>query len=531
MTNGKYFLKQNIQVEPLINRWYAWIQIIPPANAAFNIVKRHLETMSSYINSPMMHAAAVKDPTMRGGPFIDLDGGRVDEMRSLITETKEKAKHLVSFTDAVKDLEKLMKDKAKGYSMEPLYAEVPEILRGYVELFYDLNGNPSYRFFEAFLYKSDFYCKSFQSISLSEILQDNDRPFIFTTPRLPDKNTVDLPVPFCHMGLDELFKMKKVPQTLDYIINQLGVDIDNRDVFDSFFTTEVPPAYKKYTGDHFRIRYFGHACILIETKDVTILLDPVLSYTYESDTSRYTYLDLPDQIDYVLITHSHHDHILIETMLQIRHKVKQIIVGRNIDGSLLDPSLKLLLTNIGFKNVVEIRDLEEITFEGGSITGIPFLGEHHDLSILSKTCYFIQIGNKKIFSVADSCNIEPRLYEKVHQFIGDIDVLFLGMECDGAPVSWVYGPLFNGPIPRDKDYSRRGRGCNFQEGIELVRRFNCKEVYVYAMGAEPWVRHILDVVYTETSNPIIESNKLIEVSRIEGIVADRLFAEREIILK
>jgi len=47
--------------------------------------------------------------------------------------------------------------------------------------------------------------------------------------------------------------------------------------------------------------YFGHACILLETNDVSVLLDPVLSYTYESYISRYTYEDLPEVIDYVLI--------------------------------------------------------------------------------------------------------------------------------------------------------------------------------------------------------------------------------------
>lgn len=43
----------------------------------------------------------------------------------------------------------MLKTKAKGATLEPLYKEVPEILKGYVELVYDLNNNPSYRFFES----------------------------------------------------------------------------------------------------------------------------------------------------------------------------------------------------------------------------------------------------------------------------------------------------------------------------------------------------------------------------------------------
>jgi L-ascorbate metabolism protein UlaG (beta-lactamase superfamily) len=35
-----------------------------------------------------------------------------------------------------------------------------------------------------------------------------------------------------------------------------------------------------------RWRYFGHACILLETSGLSILFDPVLSYAYESDVSK-----------------------------------------------------------------------------------------------------------------------------------------------------------------------------------------------------------------------------------------------------
>lgn len=34
---------------------------------------------------------------------------------------------------------------------------------------------------------------------------------------------------------------------------------------------------------------------------------------------------------------------------------------------------------------------------------------------------------------ADSTNVEPRLYEHLRRLIEKIDVLFVGMECDGAP--------------------------------------------------------------------------------------------------
>src|SRR5690349_19538604 len=160
------------------------------------------------------------------------------------------------------------------------------------------------------------------------------------------------------------------------------------------------------------MRYFGHACILIETKDVSILVDPLISYYgYESSVQHYSDLDLPDVIDYVLITHNHQDHILFETLLQIRHKVKCVVVPRNSGGSLQDPSLELMLKNVGFKHVVGLNQMEELSTSNGSITGLPFLGEHSDLNINTKLAYLVKAGVHSLLFAADSCNIEPTLYE------------------------------------------------------------------------------------------------------------------------
>lgn len=530
MGTEKIYLKNNVQVEPLISNWYAWHHIIPPILTGFNVVNRYIPIMESYINDPSIHEAAVKDPAFRGGPFIDLDKKHVSEVEALLENTKKLADPLFEFVDAVKELDKLLKKKATGYLMQPLYKEVPSAIRGYVELYYDRHHRPDFRFYEPLIYASPYYIESFQSVKLSLINKDADRPFIFSTPRLSNlEAALELKLPFKSKKIDELFKMKREPQTFEYIANLLNIHKNDEALFKDLFTSEKPKKYEKYTGDSMRIRYFGHACILIETKEHSIVLDPVLSYTYESDVSRYTYDDLPDEIDYVLITHGHHDHILMETMLQIRHKVKNIIVGKSIGGAIQDPSLNLLLRNLGFENIIELEELQTVTaIDGIKITGIPFIGEHHDIHINSKLSYHVELDGYSLLAVADSCNQSPELYEHVHEIVGDVDVLFMGMECDGAPASWVYGPIFTTKQEREKDFSRRGRGSNYEEGIKMVNCFNVKEVYVYAMGEEPWVRHILDVEYTDESNPIVQSNMLIKDCRNRGIVAERLFAEKEL---
>ena len=523
------YLKPNVVIEPLVDGWYAWAHLIPPATAARNLTERHLRIMNSYIESPETHQAAVKNPALLGGPFMDLGDNRVEEVNELRERTISQRKDLVELSRAIEQLDSLLREKGTGFSLEALYPEVPENLQGYVELVYDLNNHPSFRLIEPLLYKSKFYDPSLQSVMLSEIKGD-DRPFVFSTPRLDRRDAVHMQIPFASEKVDALARMKHEPTTLAALRETLELSSEDEQLFRSFLTTEQPKPYPKYEGDGARWRYFGHACILIETRGVSVLLDPVLSYTYESDISRYTYEDLPDVIDYALITHNHQDHILFETLLQLRHRIRHVVVPRSGGGALQDPSLRLLLKQCGFESVIELSEMEEISFDRGSITAVPFLGEHGDLNVLTKSGYLLRVNGHKLMFAADSCNISPKMYEHIHRELGDVDALFVGMECDGAPVSWIYGPLLTQRLERNKDHSRRLAGSNFDRAIDIVNQFHCKQVYVYAMGQEPWLNYISSIKYTEKSNPIIQSTRLLETCREHGIPAERLFGEREMFL-
>src|SRR5262249_17037139 len=153
----------------------------------------------------------------------------------------------------------------------------------------------------------------------------------------------------------------------------------------------------------------------------SILCDPVISYKQDIGRDYYTYTDLPETIDYAVITHNHQDHCMFETLLQLRHKIKQVIVPKNNGGSPPDPPLKFGLQIIGLKNVVEIDELETIAVEGGGITGVPFFGEHGDVNVRSKIAYLINLNGRKVMCAADSNNIEPRLYEHLRRLVDKID--------------------------------------------------------------------------------------------------------------
>jgi L-ascorbate metabolism protein UlaG (beta-lactamase superfamily) len=529
MSDRNVYVRPNLVFEPLVNNWYAWSHLISPATLAMNIAGRHLPIVESYLMAPELHEEAVLNPKMRGGPFMDVDRQRLDEIRELREMTFRERGKLIKFATAVKELDKLLLAEAKGYGLEALYPKVPPILRGFVELVYDRNNNPDFRFFESLLFKSEYYEMNAQSMAFW-ITNNDHRPFCLSTPRLDDTHVLHLNISFDHPGIDELARMKRECRPLSEIKESLRICSKEIPIFESFFTEIAPPLYNKYCGDKIRMRYFGHACILIETKNVSILVDPLISYYgYHSDIEHYSDADLPDFIDYLLITHNHQDHILFETLLPLRHKTGQLIVPRTCSGKLEDPDLKLMFEHTGFRNIRALDEMESISIEEVTITGLPFIGEHSDLNIRTKSCYLIEIGEFKLLFLADSRVLEPLLYQRIHDQIGDVDVLFLGMECDGAPLTWLYGPLLTRPIPKDQDGSRRLAGSDCAKGMFLVDIFKPKEVYVYAMGQEPWVEFISSIKYTDESNPIVQSDKLIELCRSKGMVAERLFGEKELL--
>jgi L-ascorbate metabolism protein UlaG (beta-lactamase superfamily) len=528
MTSDKVYLKQNVLAEPLVNKWYAWSYLISPAPAAMLLANWHLRILQSFIAAPQVHVSALKSPAMIGGPFMNHSASRVKEVKALIEITLKEQAHMIEMAEAIKSLDNLLMIEAKGSSLEPLYDRIPDPLKGYAELVYDLNNQPSIRFIEGLLFKSQYYNEASQSIALSLINAD-DRSFVFSTPRLSDEKELHLNKPFSHEGVDELFKMKQAPQSFGYISEALGISPGDHELFSSFLTTDAPPAPPRYDGDSVRIRYFGHACILIESKDTNILFDPLISYKYPAETQRLTFADLPESIDYIFITHNHADHFAMETLLQLRHKTKNLVVPKSNGGALADPSLKLVLQHAGFRNVREIDEMESIEMDGGSVTGLPFLGEHTDLNVRTKLAYRVILKNKSLVIAADSNNIQDRLYEHIKRICGGIDTLFIGMECDGAPMSWVYGPLLTKPLNRRMDQSRRLNGSDYERGIRLVEHLNPRQVYVYAMGQEPWLTHVTAIKYTEESRPIVESNRLVTECRKRGISAERLYGQSEYI--
>lgn len=513
--------------EPLIQQWYAWGMLVPPQTAAGWSVNYQQRILRSYVLAPQVHAEAARNPAMIGGPYVDYDRPRTDEIQRLLEQTQTAMAWAPKLHAAIVELNGLLGREAKGGELVPLYARVPPALRGYVELVYDLNDRPGIRFLEALLYAGDYYDTTLQSLVLSREPASR-RPFVFSTPRLPGPERALLPIPFADGRLDYLFARRTTPAPEQEIRETLGVSATEWGELRRFFKPATDSPRPGFDGEGVRIRYMGHASLLIEAPGVAILVDPCISYGYEGGPERFTFADLPETLDYVLITHFHYDHTILEMLLQVRHKTKTVVVPHSGGGALQDPSLKLLLRTIGFSDVREIDDLECIEIPGGSIMGLPFLGEHGDLDIRCKIAHLVRIGSYSMLCAADACNVDNALYERIAGSVGPIDTIFVGMESSGSPMSFLYGPIFPAPVSRGKDQSRRLCGSNMPQALALVQRLGCEECFVYALGHEPWIKYFMAVDYERNPEVINEADRFIAECQRQGIRAERLHCRKEI---
>lgn len=526
----QYRLADSTVIEPLIDSWSAWATLISPVVASLHLSNFQLLALTSYLEDPAAHVKASRDPALIGGPFVDIPPHRIEEVRALLARTVEHRAADLEFARAVRELHNRIVEEAKGQSLEPYYQTIPVELRGYVELVYDYYHRPTVRFFESMLYESDYYHKELQSLRLWRLERDS-RPFFMSTPRLFEHDQIDWHVSFDDGRVDELFALDVRPHTLGRIREVLGHDASDDKLLLPLLSTEAAPPRAAWEGATPRVRYFGHACILIEWRGVSILTDPFVgAVPTAGGMERLTYRDLPAKIDYALVTHNHQDHFALETLLRLRHRIGHLVVPRNQGLLYGDISLKQMTRKLGFQSVIEMDALDSIELPGGEIVAVPFLGEHGDLAH-SKAGYVIRAGQVKMLVGADSDCLAREVYVHLRKSLGEIDTVFLGTESVGAPLSWGAGALFLNKLPRHYEQTRRYHGSNARNALEILRTVGAKRIYNYAMGIEPWIEHLLGLGMTEDSAQYIESEKLLMHARRHGfLAAERLSGKSEFFL-
>ena len=83
------------------------------------------------------------------------------------------------------------------------------------------------------------------------------------------------------------------------------------------------------------------------------------------------------------------------------------------------------------------RQFEKAAFTAKDIekNSVRISREHADLDIRTKSSYHVLLNNHTFMFVADSNNLDSKIYEHIASYIGPVNKLFVGMECKGAPLS------------------------------------------------------------------------------------------------
>lgn len=152
--------------------------------------------------------------------------------------------------------------------------------------------------------------------------------------------------------------------------------------------------------------WFGHSSYFMQLDGKKILVDPVFSghaspirFTTRSfkGSDVYTVDDIPE-IDLLLLTHDHYDHLDYETITKLRSKANKVITGLAVGSHLL---------RWGYDKgrIIEMDWNEEIIFESFTINTTParhFSGRTFKRNTSLWLSFVLATSNKKIFIGGDS---------------------------------------------------------------------------------------------------------------------------------
>tara|TARA_Y100000590_G_scaffold470697_1_gene667953 strand:- start:7559 stop:8620 length:1062 start_codon:yes stop_codon:yes gene_type:complete len=267
---------------------------------------------------------------------------------------------------------------------------------------------------------------------------------------------------FLYKGLikREMFGQKEVPDKIpsDHVI-----------------TKEKALNQFNNNSDKYSITWLGHASFLIKMNKHIILTDPYLSKTAGPlgiGPNRYipagiNVKNLP-KINTILISHNHYDHLDTVTLRRIKNKK---------DINIICPlNLSKIISDIGFKKIIELDWYEKFQQEKISFTSVPAyhwsrrLGRKRNSSLWSG--YTISDNSKKIYFSGDTAF--GSMFKEIGKKLGPFDLTIVSI---GA-----YEPR----------QMMQSSHCNPEEAVEITKMLRSKNILSMHWGTirlsaeDPW---------------------------------------------
>ncbi len=203
------------------------------------------------------------------------------------------------------------------------------------------------------------------------------------------------------------------------------------------------PKFNNINSEQLHVTWFGHDSILLQMNGANILIDPVFSKVISPvsfvGSKRFSdscieLEDLPE-IDVVILSHDHYDHMDYKTLKKIDSKVKKYIVPLGVENH---------LERWGFdsKKVKNMAWWEEINIDGLTIGCTP---SHHysgrSFTDQNKTLWaswVFKTNTMKIFESGDTGY--GNHFQQIHDKYGDFD--FVMLDCAQYNERWAHTHMF-----------------------------------------------------------------------------------------
>ena len=192
--------------------------------------------------------------------------------------------------------------------------------------------------------------------------------------------------------------------------------------------------------DNFSIYWLGHSSTIIEINHNRLIIDPVLDnaspvyFGVQRYTKRVIERDQLPDMDYIIITHNHYDHLERKTVISFKkgHFIVPLGLGVTLEYWGID---KNRITELGWGDKFSQDGIEIIAEEANHFSGRYLLDENKTLF----NSYIISGGGKNIFWSGDT-GYSGHFKDIYNKYKIEFDIVAL--ECDAYNTGWKTSHLF-----------------------------------------------------------------------------------------